>query len=38
MSHMFIPDLKSASPVITICVETNLISLGGIYSLQTDFG
>jgi hypothetical protein len=37
MHHKLIAGVNSASPANTICVETNLISLGRIYPLQTDF-
>ena len=35
MRRKLVTGVDAACPVITICVETNLISLGGIYSLQT---
>ena len=36
MSHKLIAGINSATPTYSTCVEANLISLGGIYSLQTD--
>ena len=36
MRGKLITGINSAAPTYSICVEADLISLGGIYSLQTD--